>query len=117
MMRNNTLTTTGLNQRPRPSQHFEQRAQQRGLRCKDMEVICRVGEEFGDGYYMSGRAVGERIRKLKAEIQQLERLRGVVVIEQQDTYVTTYRADKRRSKRIMKYGKSKNCVKKETLDA
>ena len=116
-MRTNEQSIGNQSKHPRLSQHFEQRAQQRGLRGKDMEVICRVGEEFGDGYYMSGRAVSERIRKLKAEIQQLERLRGVVVIEQEDTYITAYRADKKRSKRIMKYGKSQNSVKKETQDA
>lgn len=86
------------------STHAIQRIRQRGLCEDDIGLICEAGEEFGDGYLMSARAVSERIGRLKAEIQRLERLRGVVLIEQEDTFVTAYRANRKRCKRILKYG-------------
>lgn len=103
----------GLTLSKRMSTHAIQRIRQRGLCEDDIGLICEAGEEFGDGYLMSARAVSKRVGQLKAEIQRLERLRGIVLIEQDDTLVTAYRADRKRCKRILKHGISQQNGHKE----
>ncbi|MBA1444849.1 MAG: hypothetical protein M3H12_14810 [Chromatiales bacterium] len=92
---------------PRISFHAQQRLRQRGLREADLERMRQCGEEFSDGYLMSDRAISERVSVLKAEIQHLERLKGIVIIEQDDTLVTVYRSDRKRRRRILSNGNSR----------
>lgn len=110
-MNTNELIYRDQASKPKASKHIKKRVRQRGLCEKDFDVISQAGEEFQDGYLMSTRAVSERIGRLKAEIQRLERLRGIVLIEQEDTFVTVYRADRKRCKRILGYGQSQIAVK------
>jgi hypothetical protein len=86
---------------PRISIHAGQRLRQRGLQESDLERIRSSGEEFSEGYLMSDRAIRERVSMLKREIQRLERLKGAVLIEQGNTLVTVYRADRKRCCRIL----------------
>lgn len=87
--------------RPRVSHHTQQRLRQRGLREADLDRLRQYGEVFNDGYLMSKRAIGEHITQLKSEIQRLEHLKGVVLIEQDNTLVTVYRTNRRRQRRIL----------------
>jgi hypothetical protein len=86
---------------PLPSLHALSRLRQRGLREADLDRLQRHGEEFDDGYLMSNRTIDEHITQLKSEIQRLERLKGVVLIEQDNTLVTVYRSNRRRQRRIL----------------
>ena len=86
---------------PRTSRHAGRRLRQRGLREADLDRLQRYGEEFDDGYLMSNRTIDASITELKAEIQRLERLKGVVLIEQDNTVITVYRSDRRRQRRIL----------------
>jgi len=89
---------------PRISLHAARRLRQRGLREGDLDRVRASGEEFSEGYLLSKRAIGEKVAELKGEIQRLERLRDVVLIEQDDTFVTVYRANHRRCRRILNGG-------------
>jgi len=89
---------------PRISFHARQRLRQRGLREADLDRMRTSGEEFSDGYLMSNRAISERVASLKGEIQRLERLKGVTLIEEDNTLVTVYRADRKRCRRILNNG-------------
>ena len=86
---------------PSASLHALRRLRQRGLREADLERLKRHGEEFDEGYLMSKRTIDEHITRLKWEIQRLERLKGVVLIEQDNTLVTVYRSSRRRQRRIL----------------
>jgi len=74
------------------TEHAESRAQQRGLTKQDMELIRSFGESIGDGYAMTNRAAQGHIDRLKQQIQRLRRLRGVVLIEEEDRVITVYRS-------------------------
>lgn len=86
---------------PRTSRHALRRIRQRGLRETDLDRLERHGEEFDDGYLMSNRRIDQCITQLKSEIQRLERLKGVVLIEQDNTLVTVYRSNRRRQRQIL----------------
>jgi len=86
---------------PRVSMHAQRRIRQRGLKEADLGRLQRFGEEVEEGYLMTDRKLDECIAGLKSEIQRLERLRGLVLIEQGDTLVTLYRSDRRRQRRLL----------------
>lgn len=78
------------------TQHASARIRQRGLSRKDVELVIAHGEPVKDGYVMSREMIEARKSELTAEMKRLERLNGVVVIDQEGYIVTMYRADKRR---------------------
>ncbi|WP_275096189.1 hypothetical protein [Sedimenticola hydrogenitrophicus] len=88
------------------SMHIQQRLRQRGVKEDDLALVCDVGETFSDGYMMTKRAVSEEISRLKAEIQRLEKLKGVMVIEQRNTLVTVYRPNHTKCRLVLEHGKS-----------
>ena len=85
------------------SQHAKKRLRQRGLADGDITLIVEYGEDVEDGFVMTNKAIKNRKEKIAREMQQLEKLRGVAVIESQGVIVTTYRADKRRIKRLRQH--------------
>lgn len=72
--------------------HAEKRINQRGFRKSDPEVIRQYGTPLDDPsaevYLMRNRDANDRIRDLKKEISQLERLRGCKAVVCGDTLLT-----------------------------
>lgn len=82
------------------SLHAQARLHQRGIKSGDLEVVRSFGEPVADGYLMSDKAIEHRKHELRKQLQQLERLRGLALIEASDCVVTIYRADNNRAKRL-----------------
>jgi len=83
--------------------HASVRLKQRGLASDDISLIVEHGEDVGDGFLMTDKAINNRKECLTREMQRLEKLRGVAVIEDQGVIVTAYRADKRRIKKLRRH--------------
>ncbi len=82
------------------SRHARQRQQQRGFQQLDLMLLQAFGEEVDDGILMSGQAINEARHTLKQMIQRLDHLNGTTIIEEGGTVITTYRADKKRIRRL-----------------
>ena len=87
------------------SYHAIQRAAQRGLKLIDISLVMEFGELGDDGFMMSDKALSDAREALKhqnrrKEQQRLDHLRDVVVVEEGNTIVTTYRCDKKRRARL-----------------
>jgi hypothetical protein len=82
------------------SYHAQQRQQQRGFQPLDAILLQAFGEPVEDGYLMSGKSVSEARRLLKTMIQRLNHINGNVLIETSGTVITTFRADKKRIRRL-----------------
>lgn len=82
------------------SHHAVERQQQRGISCRDIELVLHYGEAVDDGFVLSDRALARARREIKRVLQRLDHLAGVAVIEEGGTLVTTYRADARRLRRL-----------------
>lgn len=87
------------------SLHAAQRQQQRGFKASDVELVMTWGEDVEDGFVLSDRALKRARKELgkageKAALQRLERIRGMTLIEQGNTLVTIYRADRKRLRRL-----------------
>lgn len=82
------------------SRHAAQRQQQRGFQYIDCLLLQAFGEEVEDGWLMTGQATSDARHRLKQLIQRLDHLSGSALIEEGGTIVTTYRADKKRVRRL-----------------
>lgn len=82
------------------SAHAQVRMHQRGVKLGDLELVRALGEQVSDGYLISDKAIEQGRLILRAQMQQLERLRGLALIEITGCVVTVYRADKKRIKRL-----------------
>jgi len=82
------------------SKHALGRQQQRGFQGLDSQLPQAFGEQAEDGYLMTGQAIGDARHCLKQMIQRLGHIQGSALIEQSGTVVTTYRADKKRIRRL-----------------
>ena len=115
------------------SRHAESRMRQRGLRHRDFALYFRCASEAGCGVYFLGRRDAQReisrrqgeirlleqsagraqgklvsheIRRLKHEIQALERLQGLkLVVANDNTVVTCYRPNHGNRKRMLRKGR------------
>ena len=94
------MNTTNLSSGNTLSVHAQARLQQRSIKFGDLEIVRAFGEVVSDGYLMSDKAIENCKHKLRSQIQQLERLRGVALIESAGCVITVYRIDKRRLKRL-----------------
>lgn len=83
------------------STHATQRLQQRGFHVLDLDTVRTYGEPVEGGFLMSNRAADQRIRELRIQIQQLDRLRGTRLVECSQCVITVYRADRQRAKRLL----------------
>lgn len=76
------------------TKHGQQRANQRGFRSADINLIRRCGSLVGDReaetYLLTNKNVEEEIKKRKEEIQGLERLRGCKAVFLDDQLVTVH---------------------------
>lgn len=92
----------------RYSKHAEVRQQQRGFMKDDIEQILMVGEQLDDQtIFVTRRAAAERIRVLKAQIHQLERISGKKVVVAGDLVVTAYPTNRSEEKRCLRRGRQK----------
>jgi hypothetical protein len=82
------------------SVHAQARMHQRSVKFGDLELVRAFGEQVPDGYLISDKAIEQCKHTLRAQIQQLERLRGLAIIEISQRVITVYRADKKRIKRL-----------------
>lgn len=86
--------------KPELSRHAERRAQQRGYRRFELDLIRHFGTPVGDGFVLLEKDVAPIESALKRLITSLRRLQGSALIEQAGTVVTVYRPDKKRRRRI-----------------
>ena len=71
--------------------HAEARMRQRGFRNADVAMMVRSATEMADdAYVMTDADVSREITRRKAEIAQLERLRGAKIVLDGDMVVTMY---------------------------
>lgn len=83
------------------TRHANARIRQRGLTEHDVNLIRAVGETVEDGFLMTNRAIDLQVQALRRQIARMERLRGVAVIEDGNTIITVYRADRKRVRRLL----------------
>jgi hypothetical protein len=82
------------------SLHGGQRRQQRGFKSIDPFLLQTFGERVEDGYLMTNQSINQAQHALKQLIQRLDHLKGAALIEEGNTVVTCYRADKKRIRRL-----------------
>lgn len=84
------------------SEHALVRVRQRGLREDDVRAIMETGTAVDDdSLFLLGRDVDREVRRRKAEIATLERLRGCRVVVAGETVVTVYRPSRDTEKKIL----------------
>lgn len=89
------------------SRHAEARMRQRGLRNADLDLVLVAATRVsGDAYLLTDADVLREITQRKREIQRLERLRGLKVVVQGGTVVTTYHARSADTKRTLRKGRA-----------
>ena len=78
------------------SHHARARSQQRGLQSTDIDVVTFFGTDGPAGrVVLLDKDVKQVVATCKRLVQQLERLRGTVVVCKEGTVVTCYRAGPR----------------------
>lgn len=92
-MSSNTLKKT---------RHVEERAQQRGFRDGDLELIARLGTATEDGVVLRRRDVDQVRAVTRRLLSDLERLQGAAVIVQEDAIVSVYRPDRKKMRRMLR---------------
>lgn len=87
------------------SGHATKRMQQRGLRNQDVELVIRCGTPVNrDGILLRNRDIQREIAARKAEIQALERLKGVkVVVSEEGKIITVLHASSKHQKWITRH--------------
>jgi hypothetical protein len=85
---------------PALSWHCQTRIRQRGLTEEDIELVVTWGEVVDDGYVVTNKVLEACHSMAGAKARRLERLSGVAVIEINGVFVTAYRADKWRIRRL-----------------
>jgi hypothetical protein len=87
------------------TKHVTQRMNQRGKRAKSIRILLEYGEEVENGFLMTKKAFQNASKilsekNLKQDIQVLEKLKGWVLIVEDLTLITVYKASRRRVKRL-----------------
>ena len=82
------------------SRHASERAQQRGFKPSDLELILGNGTTYSEATVLTRKDAEQAIRQRKREIQDLERLKGAAVIHQAGVVATMYRPGKRRLRKL-----------------
>lgn len=79
---------------------------QRGLRKSDIELACTIATQIArDAYLLTNEDAAREIEKRKREIQQLERMRGLKIVVEGNTMITTHRARPSDQKRTFRKGR------------
>jgi hypothetical protein len=90
----------------RMTDHAEMRKQQRGFRNVDMDLLLSLSEPCGrDGYRVSRQSAQSEIARLKAQIQQIERLAGSIAVVCEGSVVTVHHGENAKSNRSRNGGK------------
>jgi len=85
--------------------HAEARKQQRGFRNADIDLLLSLGEPCGcDGYRVSHQVAQGEIGRLKAQIQQIERLAGSIAVICEGSVVTVHHGENAKSNRCRRNG-------------
>ena len=84
------------------TKHAQCRAQQRGFRREDIDLLLSLGTETADGILLKRREADEYVRLLKHEIARVERLVDRMAITAEDRVVTVYRPSKRNRRRVLR---------------
>lgn len=78
--------------------HAEVRKQQRGFRNADIDLLLSLGEPCGcDGYRVSNQIAQNEIGRLKAQIQQIERLAGSIAVVCEGSVITVHHGENSKS--------------------
>jgi hypothetical protein len=73
---------------------------------RDVDLVLNSATRVGPDAFLLTNGDGEReITRRKQEIQQLERLRGVKLVVEGDTFVTAYRSKPADQKRTLRRGR------------
>ena len=89
--------------------HVETRKQQRGFRNVDIDLLLTLGEPCGcDGYRVSHQTARNEIGRLKAQIQQIERLAGSIAVVCEGSVVTVHHGENNKSNSRRRRGESRN---------
>src|SRR5690606_13579846 len=81
----------------------------RRSRVTDIDVILRCGSQIGDDVFFLCRQDDDReIRRIKREIQTLERLKHYKLVVAEDIRVTCYRSRSKDQKRMFRRSRAKN---------
>lgn len=91
----------------RDTKHGEQRVNQRGFIRKDLELIRNCGTRLEDRcaevYFLRNKDVDDEIKKLKRQIQSLERLRGCkVAYTSGDALITAHHTTRKHEKKLLR---------------
>ena len=88
------------------TKHGEQRANQRGFRRTDVEIIRQCGTVIPDHqaeiYLLLNKDVEREISARKQEIQRLERLSGCEVVIIDNQLVTVHQTSRRHEKTLLR---------------
>ena len=88
------------------TKHGEQRANQRGFRRTDVEIIRHWGtvipDQKAEVYFLRKKDVERAISVQKQEIQRLERLNGCEVVIIDNQLVTVYQTSRRHEKTLLR---------------
>ncbi len=82
--------------------HAQVRMRQRGYRVFDIDLVHRYGTEGQEAVVLTRSDVERGVRRLKREIQALERLNGTAVVTAGEVVQTVYRPKKRRMRRFLR---------------
>ena len=81
--------------------HARVRMGQRGYRGFDVELVLRYGTERLEAVVLTRADVARGVRRLKQEIQALERLNGTAIVTDGEVVQTVYRPSKRRMTKFL----------------
>jgi hypothetical protein len=78
--------------------HAEVRKQQRGFRNADIDLLLSLAEPCGrNGYHVTHQIAQSEIGRLKAKIQQIERLAGSTAVICEGSVVTIHHGENSKS--------------------
>lgn len=78
------------------SQHIRTRCRQRGIPESDLELVVQHGTVTSDGLILTGKDIADAVREMKRKMKRLSKLKDVLILTDDVTMVTVYRADRRR---------------------
>lgn len=98
----NSALLTPSKLRLRRTRHVEERAQQRGFRDGDLDLIAQLGTSTEDGVVLRRRDVDQVRTVVRRLLADLDRLEGSAVIVQDDAIVSVYRPAASQLKRMLR---------------
>jgi hypothetical protein len=81
--------------------HAQVRMRQRGFRGSDIELVLAHGTESNEAVVLTKSDVECAVRRLKRQIQALERLNGTAIVTAGEVVQTVYRPRKRKMRKFL----------------